>query len=141
MPNDVPSPIDFHDASQARAWVEDTIARRPYRAQFFAAFVDALNARCGKAISVLELGSGPGHLAEHILKSCDVAHYVALDFFAAMHDLAQERLAPFLKIVKFARRDFRDANWTDGLGKFDAIVTMQSAHETRHKSKIGRAHV
>jgi hypothetical protein len=41
MPDDdVPSPIDFHDPVQARAWVEDTVKRRPYRPRFFAAFAE-----------------------------------------------------------------------------------------------------
>src|SRR5262245_21595360 len=107
--DDVPSPIDFHDPVQARAWVEDTVRRRPYRTDFFAAFVEALNRKNTCAIDVLELGSGPGHLAEQVLQRCAVRRYVALDFSAAMHDLARTRLHPFLERVEFMRRDFRDA--------------------------------
>ena len=60
MPDDdVPSPIDFHDPVQARAWVQDTIRRRPYRPRFFAAFASALNERFDKPLDILELGSGP----------------------------------------------------------------------------------
>ena len=134
--DDVPSPIDFHDPVQARAWVEDTVRRRPYRADFFAAFVAALNAKGSRAIDILELGSGPGHLAEQVLRHCAVRRYVALDFSAAMHDLARARLTPFLDRIDFVRRDFREPDWGAALGRFDVVVTMQAAHETRHRRHL-----
>jgi len=137
MPDDdVPSPIDFHDPAQCRAWVDDTIRRRPYRPHFFAAFAEALNARHIAPTDILELGSGPGHLAERILQCCPIRRYVALDFSAAMHDLARERLRSFLDRVEFVQRDFRNPDWGTALGRFDAIVTMQAAHETRHKRHL-----
>jgi len=61
----VPSPIDFADVAQARAWVADTVRRRPGRLQFGPAFAAALNA-CFNTIRVVELGSG--HLADAILR-------------------------------------------------------------------------
>ncbi len=134
--DDVPSPIDFHDPAQCRAWVENTIRRRPHRPHFFSAFAEALNARHTAPIDILELGSGPGHLAERMLQCCPIRRYVALDFSAAMHDLARERLTPFLDRVEFVQRDFRSPDWGTGLGRFDAVVTMQAAHETRHKRHL-----
>lgn len=137
MPDDdVPSPIDFHDPLQCRAWAKDTVERRPYRPHFFAAFVDALNATRTAPLDVLELGSGPGHLAERILQSCFIRRYAALDFSAAMHELARARLTPFLDRVDFVQRDFRCSDWGAGLGRFAAMVTMQAAHETRHKRHL-----
>jgi SAM-dependent methyltransferase len=129
---DVPSPIDFHDLAQAKAWETDTIARRPYRSAFFRAFAETLNTQFREPFSVLELGSGPGHLAQAILSNCSVEKYAALDFSDAMHALARERLHPFLAKVEFVTRDFRDADWPSRLGPFNAIVTMQAAHEVRH---------
>ncbi len=87
---DVPSPINFHDLEAARAWTQETVARKPYRADFFNAFAKSLSAS-GSAISVLELGSGPGHLAEQILLRVPVSSYTLLDFSTAMHDLAREQ--------------------------------------------------
>lgn len=137
MPDyDVPSPIDFHDPAQARAWEEETVRGRPYRPSFFAAFASALNEQFDKPVDILELGSGPGHLAEVILQRCAVASYVALDFSNAMHDLARARLAAFLDRVEFVERDFRLPDWGANLQKFDAVVTLQAAHETRHKRHL-----
>ncbi len=133
---DVPSPIDFHEMAQAREWEAQTIAKRPWRLQFFAAFFAALNDRFDGAFSVLELGSGPGHLAEQILRNSKVTRYAALDFSQSMHHLARARLAAFPDKVNFIERDFRSPDWTAGLTNFNAIVTMQAAHELRHKRRL-----
>jgi SAM-dependent methyltransferase len=131
---DVPSPIDFHDPAQARDWEESTLRSRPWRPQAFALYAEELKRH--SASSVLELGSGPGHLAKHILSHCNLARYAALDFSAAMHQLARERLGSLSEKVEFLERDFRQAGWPDGLGLFDAVVTHQAAHETRHKRHL-----
>lgn len=137
MPDeDIPSPIDFHDPAQARAWVDETVRNRPYRPRFFAAFAAALNERFGHPFDILELGSGPGYLAASIFQRCPVRSYAALDFSAAMHDLAREKLRPFLDRVTFVKCDFRSTIWGEGLGSFDAVATLQSAHEMRHKRHL-----
>lgn len=134
--SDVPPPVDFHDAEAAEAWIAATIAKRPQRPAFFAAFAQALRALDRDHMRVLELGAGPGMLAEHLLAQVSIESYVLLDFSEAMHDLARARLADELEHCVFETRDFRDANWPDGLGRFDAIVTMQAAHEVRHKRHL-----
>lgn len=87
---DVPIRVDFRDPATARTWIEDTRIKRPYRPRFFAAFCAALASR--PKLRILELGSGPGHLAREILVHCDVHIYVALDFSPAMHEIAAEHL-------------------------------------------------
>lgn len=134
--DDVPSPIDFHDPDHARAWVDGTVRKRPWRPAFFAAFCTALAQLVAAPIRVLELGSGPGHLAREVLTHCRTNGYVALDFSAAMHQIARDHLGELSARVEFLQRDFRDPNWTAGLGPFDAVVTMQAAHETRHKQHL-----
>lgn len=53
-----------------------------------------------------------------------------------MHEMARQKLARFLESVEFVRRDFRSPDWARGLGPFDATLTMQAAHEVRHKGHI-----
>jgi SAM-dependent methyltransferase len=131
-PEDVPSAIDFHDPAHARRWTEETPGKRPWRVSFFAEFCTALS---GPQLRILELGSGPGHLAREILTRCDVVEYVALDFSSAMHDLAREHLGELASRVTFVTRDFRAPAWIAGLSGFDAVVTMQAVHEARHKRR------
>ena len=134
-PPDVPSPIDFHDPAQALTWMQDTVRIRPWRPRFFAAFAAALNGYGDAPLSVLELGSGPGHLAATILSACPVSEYVALDFSDAMHELARAHLGPLANRVRFERRDFREPDWTSGFSPFDVVLTLQAVHETRHRTR------
>jgi hypothetical protein len=34
------------------------------------------------------------------------------------------------------KRDFRKPEWDAALGKFDAVLTLQAAHETRHQDRL-----
>lgn len=131
---DVPIRVDFRDAQVARKWVAETRINKPFRPNFFTAFCKALSSH--RHLRVLELGSGPGQLAREVLLQCDVSSYVALDWSQAMHDIAAEHLGDLARRVNFVVRDFREPTWPEGLGLFDAIVTMQAAHETRHKRHL-----
>jgi SAM-dependent methyltransferase len=128
---DVPIRIDHRDMATARAWLEDTRLRKPFRKNFRAAFCAALSPR--RQLRILELGSGPGELAREILLRCDVASYTALDWSQAMHEIATEHLGELAGRVSFVVRDFREPTWPENLGTFDAIVTQQAVHETRHR--------
>jgi len=129
---EVPTSVDFRDPAQARQWTDETPRKRPWRTNFFAEFCNALD---GTQLRILELGSGPGHLAREILARCDVAEYFGLDFSEAMHDLARDHLGGLASRITFVTRDFRTPDWTAGLSALDAIVTMQAVHETRHKRR------
>ena len=130
-PDDVPTSVNFLDPAHARKWTDEVSTKKPSRPQFFACIGSALSA-LGEP-RVLELGSGPGHLARAVALHCRLRGYVALDFSDAMHALAREHLGALADRVTFLTRDFRDPAWPDGLGTFDAVITMQAVHETRHK--------
>jgi len=129
---------------QAREWVSHTVARRPWRPRFFEAFCATLNAHFDGPIRIAELGSGPGHLADAILRHCSIESYAALDFSPAMHELAQEHLGNMAARVRFVVADFRDPDWACDLGEIDALITLQAAHEVRHRRRLplllARAH-
>lgn len=107
------------------------MSKRPWRTEFFAAFASVIGNT--PDARVLELGSGPGFLAEHLLRSYASLLYVALDFSAAMHELAAQRLGELAGRVQFVERNFCEAGWADGLGKFEFVITIQAVHELRHK--------
>ena len=137
MTTDVPSPIDLRLMSDARPWAETALAKRPARPEFFDEFAREIG-RDGAR--VLELGSGPGFLADHLLRAWPALAYVALDFSPAMHELAAARLGERAADVRFVQRSFRDAEWADGLGEFDVVVTHQALHELRHKDHATALH-
>lgn len=82
---------------------------------------------------ILELGSGPGFLAKCLLDSVDHVTYTLLDFSPVMHVLAKARLGTLAVRAEFVERNFKESNWTAGLGKFECVVTNQAIHELRHK--------
>jgi SAM-dependent methyltransferase len=114
--------------------------KRPWRTAFFAAFEAAIKEGTVPVRRLLELGSGPGFLAEHLLANLPPISYVALDFSSAMHQLAAERLGPLAQHVLFVERSFRETSWGHGLGKFEVIVTHQAVHELRHKRHASTLH-
>ena len=129
--DDVPSPIDLRDPEAARAWLADAEARRPYRVAVRARIAEEVAARGARR--VIELGGGPGLLAEAVIAASGAA-YTLVDFSAPMLELAGAR-AP---AARCELRDLRDPRWMDGLGAFDAAVTMQAVHELRHKWRAPR---
>ena len=137
MTLDVPSPIDLRLMEDARPWAETALARRPVRREIFDAFAREIG-RDG--VRVLELGSGPGFLADHLLHAWPGLRYVALDFSPAMHQLAAERLGERAARVTFVERSFREPAWVEGLGPFDVVVTNQAVHELRHKDYAATLH-
>jgi cyclopropane fatty-acyl-phospholipid synthase-like methyltransferase len=130
---DVSSPIDLRSVPDARNWTDTAMAKRPWRTEFFDRIAQELAQISVSPVSVLELGSGPGFLAHHLLSAVPDLTYAALDFSAAMHALAEERLGALTDRVTFIEADFRDREWTIGLPQVDAVVTVQAVHELRHK--------
>lgn len=136
--DDVPSPIDLRLMADARTWADEAMVKRPWRTAFFEAYAAAIAGRPGRR--VLELGSGPGFLAAHLLQALPAIELVALDFSPAMHALAKERLGARAQGVRFVERSFLSSDWTAGLGPFDAAVTLQAVHELRHKRRAAALH-
>jgi SAM-dependent methyltransferase len=139
---DIPSPIDLRRMQDARQWAESAMSKRPWRTEFFAAFAAAMGQGSpGSTRRVLELGSGPGFLAEYLLRAHSDLAYVAVDFSAAMHELAAQRLGELTHRVQFVERSFRDADWSHDLGPIEFVVTHQAVHELRHKQRALALHL
>ncbi len=92
MLEDVPSPIDLRTMEHAGEWERTAQEKRPSRPEFFEKFASEISGHKPLVVDVLELGSGPGFLADHVLGRLPHLSYVALDFSNAMHELARARL-------------------------------------------------
>ncbi|HVJ16613.1 MAG TPA: class I SAM-dependent methyltransferase [Polyangiaceae bacterium] len=133
---DVPSPIDLRREEDARAWVEQADKDRPWRSVLRLRFAELIRA-LPAGVNVLELGSGPGLLAECILERCsNVTSYTLFDFSAPMLSMSRARLQKF-ECARFVDGDFKSANWANALQPpYSAVVAMQSVHEIRHKRHV-----
>lgn len=137
---DVPSPIDLRVMVDAQDWEHTAMMKRPWRSEFFERFTAEISNMPIATHRVLELGSGPGFLAHHLLQALTRIQIVMLDFSAAMHTLAKIRLGDLANRAQFVERSFKDPKWNEGLGKFDCIVTNQAVHELRHKRYAATLH-
>ena len=85
---------------------------------------------------VLDLGSGPGLLAEQILDRCNVSAYYLLDFSSEMHDLSRERLARHAERTAFVKADFREPEWGELVPTpADVAVSLPALHELSNASR------
>lgn len=133
---DVPYSEDLQSASGARTWADAADAKRPHRLLIRAAIVDRLRALPPGA-HVLELGSGPGLLAENVLEACtQLTIYTLFDFSEPMLDMSRARLRRF-STTRFVLGDFRANDWMRlAGGPYEAVVSMQAVHEVRHKRHV-----
>lgn len=130
-------PHDYFNQDYVREWARSANARRPFRARFFDAFVSELSAL--SKLRILDLGAGPGFLAEHLLDRCDISSYHLFDFSPHMLEMSRARLSRFEKRVSFHQGSFLDDNWHHALpAPFDAAVSIQAVHELRDTSRIPR---
>ena len=134
--HDVPYSEDLQSPSGAAAWVEDADRKRPLRLEIRR----AITARLGElhpGSRVLELGSGPGILAAQALRACPhLGGYTLLDFSEPMLEMSRARFAT-TPTATFVLEDFRSPHWVRSVdAPYDAVVSMQAAHEVRHKRRI-----
>ena len=132
--NDVPSPIDLRLYTDALEWQEQANVKRPWRKDFFDYYVSLINQKIDQC-DVLELGSGPGFLAQHLLSKLPNIEYTAFDFSEALHQLAQDKLTASERArAKYIVGSFKEADWQMALTqKYDFIIIHQALHELRHK--------
>lgn len=130
-------PHDYFNPEYVNQWEQSANSKRPFRAQFFDAFAAELSPF--SKLKILDLGAGPGFLAEHLLSRCDVASYHLFDFSPLMLELARARLSRFEGLLLFHQGSFLENNWCDALpGPFDAVVSIQAVHELRDTSRFPR---
>jgi SAM-dependent methyltransferase len=135
---DVPSSIDLRDRGDAAEWAATADVKRPWRAEIRAAIAVLVRDAMPPPRRVLELGPGPGLLAEAVLDACRLERYTLLDFSAPMLDMCSQRLGK-RPAVDYIQADFTRADWAATLpASFDAVLAMQAVHEIRHKRHTAR---
>lgn len=126
--------------ADAQEWEQTAMIKRPWRTEIFSCFANEISASPLPIHRILELGSGPGYLAKHLLESLSNVTCTLLDFSVAMHKLAKVRLGNLAMRAEFVERNFKDLDWSAELGKFECVVTNQAVHELRHKAYAPMLH-
>jgi SAM-dependent methyltransferase len=120
---------EFHDEAFAAGWTERFTPTAP-RLRLFDVIVGQLRRSPAATGRVVELGVGPGFLAERVLASLPAVQYVAVDFSEAFLSIARERLAPFAGRVRFLQADLRSSGWPGAIeGPVEACVSTWALHD------------
>lgn len=88
-------------------------------------------------LQILELGIGPGYLADYILAKCKNIIYEGLDFSEAMLDIAKRRLTSKENNLIFTKADLTDENWKDKIkSEPQHIISTWALHDLLNKQNI-----
>lgn len=120
---------EFHDEAFVQGWA-DRFQPNAKRLKLFHAMYAELEKVVGKNGRIVELGIGPGYLAEFLLAKMPHIHYVGVDFSRPMLDLAQARLASYQARLKFIQADLVNDEWWLNIPQpLDSIVTTWALHD------------
>jgi len=126
----------FHDAAFAAGWAERFVPT-PERLQLFATIHDELMRCIPRARCIVELGIGPGYLAEYLLDRNGDAQYLGIDFSAPMLEIARQRLHRFLPRVRLVTADLVAPEWWAEIpAPVDAIVSTWALHDLGSQEDI-----
>ncbi len=129
---------DWLDPAYVDEWIADRIdGDRDHRSH-----LEHLAGLVARAVNtadptVLDVGSGPGVLADAVLRSIPRARLVVQDYSPPMLAQAHSRLAWAGDRVRFHLSDLRSPGWSRDLGqRFDAIVSSYAIHNLRDPAAI-----
>ena len=100
---------EFHNSEYA-SWWADRFQITPDRPSCFDTLGDILENFISDNGMILELGSGPGYLADYLTDRFSRCFYRCADFSEAMLPLANERLGSRRAAAKLTKADLLDTN-------------------------------
>lgn len=127
---------EFHNDGFSEEWANKFIPT-PARLRLFEIILKNITVEKQDSISILELGIGPGFLADYLLKELINVNYEGLDFSESMLKIAAKRTAKHEKIINFTQADLINEIWTDKLKKNpDVVVSTWALHDLFNKNNI-----
>ena len=127
---------EFHDREFAAGWA-DRFVPTPERLELFDVILSELESHIPPSECVVELGIGPGYLAEHLLKVMPEMHYYGVDFSGPMLDIARRRLRPYSDRVACVQADLVQDDWWSALPTpVGAIVSSWALHDLGSQENV-----
>lgn len=127
---------EFHNMDFAKEWA-DKFTPTPERIDLFETMLNSINQINENHIHILELGIGPGFLAEFLLSNLENATYQGLDYSIPMLKIAERRLTVFKDRICFTQADLTNPNWIDGMADSPRIVVSTWAlHDLFNEDSI-----
>jgi len=127
---------EFQNMEFALCWAERFVPT-PERLRLFELIFSQLKEVIPSDGSIVELGTGPGYLANYLLERIPNASYCGIDYSAPMIEIAQKRLQRFSSRVTYTQADLVEEAWEESVSKpVHAIVSTWALHDLGSPSSI-----
>lgn len=132
---------DLRTQEDAAEWTASLQIRYPERAEIMQHLVVQLKALPFPAPQVVELGPGPGLLAEVLLRELPQIHYTGFDSSELLLAYAQSQLTSFGTRARLVQADLNAEDWLADLPpEVHAIISLQAMHDLGDESHINRVY-
>lgn len=126
----------FHDNQFALEWANRFVPT-PERLQLFDTIIAQIRESSLPASHIVELGIGPGYLAERLLEKISNITYEGVDFSSPMLELAATRLGGHMSRLKFTQADLVNEDWGAKVSQpVGAIISTWALHDLGSEENI-----
>ena len=127
---------EFHDAAFAVEWA-DRFVPTPARLALFDLVLSELKSKIPERGRVVELGIGPGYLADHVLRAMPGIQYCGIDYSRPMLDISRSRLRAHSARVAYLQADLvNDTWWDDVPAPVSAIISTWALHDLGSRENV-----
>jgi cyclopropane fatty-acyl-phospholipid synthase-like methyltransferase len=127
----------FHDVAFVESWAA-RFAPTPERLELFNVILEQLKLHMPANGHVVELGIGPGYLADYLLSRMPDIQYLAVDFSLPMLHIAQQRLHRFAERISYIQADLVTEPWWEMLpSDVNAVVSTWALHDLGSQENVG----
>lgn len=131
---------EFHDEEFVAGWA-DRFVPTPERLELFNVILSELRSSIPKDGRVVELGIGPGYLAEHLLNAMPGINYYGIDFSSPMIEIARQRLGQHSARLDFVQADLvKEAWWAGVTAPINAIISTWALHDLGSQENVERVY-
>lgn len=132
---------DLRTQEDVAEWTASLQIRYPERTEVMQHLAVQLKALPFPALQVVELGPGPGLLAELLLHELPQMHYTGFDSSDLLLAHAQNQLAPFGPRARLIQADLNAGDWLAHLpAEVNAFISLQALHDLGDESHINRVY-
>lgn len=120
---------EFHSEEFATGWAERFLPT-PERIRLFELVFSQLDRCIPPNGTVVELGIGPGYLADYLLERLPGITYYGIDFSSPMLQIARKRLQSYSSQVRFIQSDLVEEHWSERVSTpVHAFVSTWALHD------------
>ena len=126
----------FHEVNFSKEWAEK-FTPTPERVALFETILRRISELIAPSFHILELGIGPGYLAEFLLNKLPQTSYEGVDFSEPMLQIAKKRLNKYHQKVHYTQADLTSNVWNRKLKQQpNIIVSTWALHDLLHEANI-----